>query len=792
MPRFNPSLNQIGLPPPGEGLFPFSATVESMLRSRFYQAFVWPLLLLCASLVAAEQADDLAKDGDVPASEIDKILEGHSAHGEVFNEGPRQKAYLMGGTGQVRFPISTKDPVVQKFFDQGLGQLYGFWYLEAERSFRHAASLDPDCAMAYWGAAMANRQNTDRAKGFIQEAVERRDNADQRERMYIDALDAYVKFDSKEKEKRNDAFTKSLENILLKYPDDLEAKALLALHLWESKSSSTSYIAANALLEDIFEVEPMHSAHHFRIHLWDRREPEMALGSAARCGQSSPSIAHMWHMPGHIYSRLHRYQDAVWQQEASARVDHAHMIHDQVMPDEIHNFAHNNEWLIRNLIHVGRVHDAVDLAKNMIELPRHPRYNTLAKNGSTSHGRRRLFQVLRTYELWDDLIDLADSSYLEPTDDENEQIKRLRYLGLAYFQTGNQEAGNAQIAELERRLETLKTEAETVNSSEEAESEEAKKSATKARKERQSKIEKLEKTINVLKGHKAIANQAFEEGYELIKGDGDVDPIYLAKVQWQAGHQDEAIKALRKNISSHKNEVQPLAVLAEILWLSDKKDECKTVLEDLRQISAQSDLDVPLFARLTPIAKELGYEEDWRVQYVAADDVGDRPPLDSLGPFRWHPSDAPEWQLTDAAGIPHSSAEFKGKPHVVIFYLGSGCLHCAEQLQAFAPRMADFQEAGLEMIAISTDDPKKLKESIDNYGEAALPIPLVSDEPLNVFKEFRVYDDFENQPLHGTFVIDGDGKIRWQDISYEPFMDPDFVLSEAKRLLSQDTSSDAD
>ena len=64
-------------------------------------------------------------------------------------------------------------------------------------------------------------------------------------------------------------------------------------------------------------------------------------------------------MPGHIYSKRKRYHDAAWHQEASARVDHAHMMRDRVLPDQIHNFAHNNEWLCRNLITVGRVHDAV-------------------------------------------------------------------------------------------------------------------------------------------------------------------------------------------------------------------------------------------------------------------------------------------------------------------------------------------------------------------------------------------------------------------------------------------------
>ena len=685
--------------------------------------------------------------------------------------------------------------------------MYGFWYLEAERSFRHAASLDPDCAMAYWGAAMANRRNGKRAQGFIEEALKRKDKADEREVMYINALDAYLKADSDEKEKRNDAYTKALENILLEYPDDLEAKAFLALHLYESKTSSTSYFAANALLQEIFDVEPMHSAHHFRIHFWDRRHPEMALASAALCGQASPSIAHMWHMPGHIYSRLHRYEDAVWQQEASARVDHAHMMRDRVMPDEIGNFAHNNEWLIRNLIHIGRVHDAVDLAKNMIELPRHPRYNNLAKRGSASYGRQRLFQVLRTYELWDEMIALAKSPYLDPTEDEDEQIKRLRYLGLAYFQAGDLEAGRAQIAELERRqlielrqrMEAMRAEErqrskakkakDDESESQKTDKEEAEKAVAKARDEFWSEIEDLESAIKALKGHEAVAGGDHRAGYDLLKDADDVDPLYLAKVQWLAGDRQQALKAMRKHVESNENEVRPLAILVETLWTSDRKKEAGSAFEKLQELSAPIDLDVPVFARLAPIAKKLGYGGDWRIESKAADDVGERPDLNSLGPFRWSPSPAPSWVLENAEGQRRSSAEFQGRPHVVIFYLGIGCLHCAEQLQAFAPKVKVFEEAGLSLVAVSTDGLKTLQESIDNYGDDGMPIPLVSNESLDVFRAFRAYDDFEEQPLHGTFLIDGDGMVRWQDVGYEPFMDPTFVLNEAKRLLAQEVGA---
>ena len=49
-----------------------------------------------------------------------QVLEGHSFHGEAFNEGPRQKAYLMKGMGRVRFPVTTDKQEAQLFFTQGV------------------------------------------------------------------------------------------------------------------------------------------------------------------------------------------------------------------------------------------------------------------------------------------------------------------------------------------------------------------------------------------------------------------------------------------------------------------------------------------------------------------------------------------------------------------------------------------------------------------------------------------------------------------------------------------------
>ena len=107
---------------------------------------------------------------------------------------------------------------------------------------------------------------------------------------------------------------------------------------------------------------------------------------------------------------------------------------------------------------------------------------------------------------------------------------------------------------------------------------------------------------------------------------------------------------------------------------------------------------------------------------------------------------------------------------------------------AFGPLAKEFNDAGLTLVAISSDDAPGLKSSIENYKDGPMPIMLLSNSDLSAFKSYRCHDDFEKKPLHGTFVIDGNGLVRWQDIGFEPFQDAKFLLSEAKRLLSQPTA----
>jgi peroxiredoxin/tetratricopeptide (TPR) repeat protein len=729
---------------------------------------------------------------------------GHSLHGEVFDEGPRQGAVLMGGTGRVHFPVTTRSAAAQKFFNQGVGQLHGFWFFESERSFRQAARHDTNCAMAYWGMAMSNLKNQKRARDFIRLAMDKRAHVSPREQMWIDALAKFLADDQRPKKDRDSEFIRSLIAIVEWHPDDLEAKAFVAWQMWELKVKEKPYETndkLDALIGQVLAAEPMHPAHHYRIHVWDSaNDPRRALESAARCGPAAPAIAHMWHMPGHTYSKLKRYADAAWQQEASARVDHAHMMRYLVLPDQIHNYAHNNEWLIRDLNHLGRVEQAIGLARNLIELPQHPKWNTLDKpRGSASYGRTRLLETLVRWELWDQLVALETTPYLPPSTNAVLEAPRLRALGLAHDALGHQPALQRQIqalAALEATLPKRPT-ARATNAPTGSAKAPAKSAATPAPKTAPKQSAATGSETNAPSPSVAVANALAElralaalaagnrtEATNQLARAKDIPKERLARHYLRLGDKSKAEQFARDAVKGAENQVQPLANLIEVLHALGKTADAKKEFEKLRPIAAHADPNAPILARLTLLAPRLGLPVAWRPDPVPAKDIGARPPLDTLGPLHWTPPAAPAWTLPAADGRSISLADYRGRPVIVIFYLGHGCLHCIQQLDAFAPLADEFRAAGIELVAVSKDSPAGLKLSLDKLGQGrSFPIPLVSDEKLRVFKRYRCYDDFEQTALHGTFLIDGAGAIRWLDISYQPFMETKFLLQEARRLL---------
>jgi peroxiredoxin len=714
----------------------------------------------------------------------ESIAPGHSAGGEAFNEGPRQAAVLMGGTGDVHFTVTTKSPDAQQFFDQGVGQLHGFWYFEAERSFRQVAALDPACAMAYWGMAMSNTNNAKRAGEFIKKADSLKANVTRREQLWIGSLsDFYGKKEGDDKARRR-AFVRALERLSADFPDDLECKAFMVEWIWDNAEHGlplTSYQAVDALAREILAANPHHPAHHYRIHLWNGEDDRRALDSAAQCGQAAPAIAHMWHMPGHTYTKLHRYADAAWAQEASARVDHAYMAAARIMPEQIHNYAHNNDWLVEDLEYIGRAHDAMDLGRNMIELPRlAPKASQVGKRSEGapragfSMGRNRLLETALRFELWPELTGLEGTMYLAPADDLPGEMRRLCALGVAHYQQGRIEQGDEKFYALQGKAEPLLKEKK----------DEKEKPAEKGKRP-EDQGETARALIAELSAYRALAHGQLDDAREQLPLAKNIPLERLARLRLQLGDLAPAEKGAREAVDHRTGEITPLATLATIQWQLGHKPDALETFRKLRPLSAQADLDTPVFAALAPIALELHLPADWRPKLEWNRDTGHRPALASLGPFRWQPYAVPAWTLTTETGERKSLADYHSQPVLVVFYLGSGCGRCLEQLNLFSPMAAQYAGAGISIVAVSTEAPDALHKTVEQAeGGHGFAFPILADPTLAAFKAYRAYDDFEKTPLHGVFLIDAHGQVRWQDISFEAFRDPKWLLDESRRLLA--------
>lgn len=785
----------------------------------------------------ATSADATTTNSAAPRAESPA---GHSRHGAWFNEGPRQRAARMENVGPAQWSITTNVPEAQAFFDQGLNQLHGFWWFEAERSFREVLALDPQAALGYWGMAVANWEHAPRSRALFVEALRRQEQASPRERQWIAAWARWRGVDpaaplppttdfeppptttpeGKPERPTKDQWQRlirDLEDLIHVEPGDLEPKAWLAWAIWEASREDlpiTAHEPVAALLEQVLAIEPRHhGAHHYLIHLWDRQQAARALPAAALCGPSAPGIAHCWHMSGHIYDQLKRYADAAWQQEASARVDHAYQARERVMPYLIHNYAHNQEWLTRSLGHVGRPRAALAFADNLRELPRHPKFNRLDEASSAAgYGLRRTLELIVKFDDWEELARRDEALAADVLGDPASEGWLAWARGLAASARGDRSALGEQTARLAALIAqtsppTPPEAAPTAPATEgsplantapaladsppppaQSPAEPPAESVDKKLRETREGLEKLHREL--------VVQQAWSEGRAAdVAAETDRLDVAararLASLALAQGQADKACEWVEKALAEHPSQVAPLARAVDVLARANRRDQAREHFEILRALAGEAELDNPLLARLAPWAAELAGSADWRVPASPPTDLGPRPPLDSLGPPLWAPAAAPAWELANAAGKPLKLDDYRGRPVLLIFYLGVSCLHCVEQLEKFAPRASEFEAQGISLVGISSETPTQLQAAEARFlgsDGAAFPIPLLADENRVAFRAYRAYDDFEDEPLHATVLVDAQGWIRWQDVSYEPFTEVDFLLGEARRILARPVS----
>jgi tetratricopeptide (TPR) repeat protein len=409
---------------------------------------------------------------------------------------PLLPARLMEGMGVTNMPVTTKSEEARKFFNQGISQMHSFWFLESERSFLQAATLDPDMAMAYWGISVSaagdyrpafqllrdpldgGRSNYGgdstgsgtiarsvngaalepavRAREAIALAMSLRDKVTPRERLYIEAEAARRNTASSTKDADHIA---GLRALIAAYPDDLEAKSILGLALLDGFESATKAPRKNTLeglklLESVVAKDDNNfGSHHYLIHGWEgSTTPERAWHACKRYPELVPNIPHALHMPGHIFAQSNRIDDAIVAFSAAADNERGYIKADTLYPNGHH--GHNVHFLIHALNLEGRYQDSMKQVAHLMndykETPRERRGSS--QRVTWRQGYYGLVKTLVRFERWDDIL---DGKTIPAYDRPEQSAWRVWARGLALAAKGQRKESQAALKELGELLPKL-------------------------------------------------------------------------------------------------------------------------------------------------------------------------------------------------------------------------------------------------------------------------------------------------------------------------------------------------
>jgi len=276
--------------------------------------------------------------------------------------------------GTVSFPNSGA-PAAQQPFLRGLALLHSFEYDDARTAFRQAQRADSGFAMAYWGEALTFAQllwgldYADSARTSLARLAPTREArlaraGTERERRYGAAIEAL--FDTTSRASRVGAYVAGLRSLNAAYPNDLEARALLAIALLMHYDGTPAEQAARTeeaitLAQSIFAKAPQHpGGAHYLIHATDNpRYASRGLAAARAYAKIAPDAEHALHMPSHIFVQVGAWGDVVSSNERAWAASRA-WVKARGVPNTELSF-HSLWWLQYGYLQQGRFAEARDL-----------------------------------------------------------------------------------------------------------------------------------------------------------------------------------------------------------------------------------------------------------------------------------------------------------------------------------------------------------------------------------------------------------------------------------------------
>lgn len=375
------------------------------------------------------------------------------------------KAPRLQGMGSFHWPISAKVPEVQIYFDQGMVLAYAFNHAEAARSFRHGASLDPTCAMCWWGAALVAGPNInakmDPADGpkaweAITKAKALASAVTKVEADYIAALSTrYSEAAVTDHAPHDAAYGDAICALATARPDDANALTLCAearmdqhpWDYWEMNGKPKAWTPEIlATLERAMTKDPEHpGANHLYVHALEAsKTPGRATAAADRLVNLVPGAGHLVHMPAHIYIRTGRYHEATEANQRAVKVDETYVA--QCREQGIYPLAykpHNWHFMWASATLEGNSKLAIEAAKHLADTT--PSDHISCHGGTLQHYKITLMLAYSRFGKWDELLALP------VPDDGLPYGKAVWHYGqaLAHAYKGDLSAADKELSSLE-------------------------------------------------------------------------------------------------------------------------------------------------------------------------------------------------------------------------------------------------------------------------------------------------------------------------------------------------------
>lgn len=310
------------------------------------------------------------------------VLAASSPLPEKLPQSQLPPAKLTSDLCGLHYPVATNDAEAQRHFDQGLAYFYSYVWMEAARSFETAATLDPDCTMAWWGLSRAFEKwggKDAQHKKALEKARDLLTKTNHREQQHVKArlvefnlspipeptklvqsggpetsahAEPAAPANEGEKQKRRRAAARIIDELLSLHEDDTEA--------WFAAAQYSDGPARVKCYKAMLRFDPQHpGAHHELVHYYESaKRPALGWPHAEGYLASSPGIPHALHMQAHLATRIGKWDKTCERSIKAVELERAYHHAMGVAPKDDFQFSHHLEVLTLSLVHDGRFREA--------------------------------------------------------------------------------------------------------------------------------------------------------------------------------------------------------------------------------------------------------------------------------------------------------------------------------------------------------------------------------------------------------------------------------------------------